>query len=287
MVSNHYDSAANQYYFPTYFFALNPGVTNPGVGNPPVACYYISNQLVSSTDYIQVSAINGWTPSGSVSANYNIEFGPTTSGTITPTMKQLHNWSQIKMLTYGTIDCPGKWLVRVVKFKNDEYNPAFIYQNMLAQRTNERKIVQFYQALNQWAMRSPVDLPKANEKYGQIMSVVKSWGWISNATQTNEGSNTVGHMKDFKIFQKMDQLCDHNWNTGESRIAEADLGITAKYPTETPPVIQPFPNYRNMYYLQVTCQTKYTSAASPPVLDPLHDRPSFDISIRHRVQTAI
>lgn len=282
-IFNHYDSVANQYYLPSYFIALNPGVAN---GNATTACYYPTNQLVGATDYINVNAINGTLANGSVGPTYQIEFGPTTPGTVQPSMKQRHCWTQIKMLCYGAQSIPVKWSVRIVKFTNNEYNPAWIYFNLLNNRTSERKIVQFYQALNAWAMRSTVDLPKANEKYGQVMKVIKSWGWISNSTQSNEGSNTVGHMKDFKIFFKQDEIQDHNWQTGEQRIAEADLGATGKYPVEVPPIIMPYPNWRNMYFLQVTAQAKYTTSGVPPVAFPL-GRPSFDLSVRHRVETCV
>lgn len=286
--ANNYDSRVNYplgtpaYVYPIKIFNLsgvgqpaNQATTCPTIGYQPV----LTSQTVS-TSGIQMQPITLPGPQAQANqANFIVE---SSDNTAFLSGKALYNWNDIRILAYGTKNLPTEWCIEIVTFPDYEFSPGYIAD--VANATSYApQVVRFWEWMAQRYIRSTVDIPGANEEFKKKVHVVHRTCFTLQAETTIEGSATVPHMKDIKIFHKLDKLYRHKYDPSGYQMANVEGGNTWEQDIQQSQLYI-FPRYEQRYYLILRAQCGRTNIDGAPVWD-VNTCPSFDITIRRKYQT--
>lgn len=261
-------------YLPVHFWHLTPGckanAPQLSTGTTNYQCYVDNNPAVtfnpSSHPDGSGGSTNVWTLEHE---NVPQDFLPTNMN---------HKWTDIRLLCYGTTTMPVRFDISIVKFHEEMHNPAWIAECLNAGGATNARTVNLYQYLADPFVRNPVDLAPPNEQLRRIMKVVKHTSFVIQTPTTIEGSSAVPHMREVKMFFKMDEVMNHKYKPEATLLAAQYADSLYAIEQDLPRVD---PKWNQRYFLMIRAQAGRTSAVGAPTWSKLVN-PSYDLTIRHR-----
>lgn len=274
---NHNNTASSLNYFPVHFYDLDMffNYTDTAIVSPGNTGWFITNNASG----VQVNVQTNLSPSAATintPSIDNIMANATNASGAQPFRKARHKFSDIRMNLYGSTNNPTKYEVSIVRFKYYQDSPAFLSDLAPVQTTDT---IALYQYLAQPFAFNPIHY--TDTKMRDRITFVSTNQFMIEATQTNEGSSTIPHVKEFRLFKKWDRIHSFDWHdTGLLTAGAAGVGQTAGFPQVTTSM-KNAPHYKYRHYLMVRALTPPSSSAIAPSFD-VTKNPSYDLSIHQR-----
>lgn len=191
-------------------------------------------------------------------------------------------WLDLKLVCYGRTTCPTRYSISLVQVADEDCNYGRIADREFSTNTSDYTITpqptefsNHIRSLTSQYTYSPIHYQ--NPRFGQKKwKTIWSEDFTINSTQSNEGSNTIPHMKVVKLFKYMNRLQRYDWdaqaNISSSAIADDDDYIKTNTSFRT--TVEP----KKRVFLVIRAQATYTTGPAPAWNIAQH--PSYDICIR-------
>lgn len=276
------------------YFKLYNHLQNNLVNHLPVHIWNVNPGYQAHTpQYTNLSLVIGNDPNvgftplthpdglGGTTSNFTIESEATDNAR---NFNQIHHkWTDIRLLCYGTTKIPIKYDVMLCSFPEEMHNPAWIYDNLASHTSTLSSTVNFWQNFAQPFVRSPVDTSAAYQNTNRIIRVIKRESFVLQSSTTVEGSAGIPHMKEIKWFHRMDRVNNHRYRpTGH---LTAPQYASSLYEVDADQVYAN-PQWKERIFLVIRAYSARTSSGVGPVWD-IAKNPSYDLTIRHRMDTPI
>lgn len=283
---NHYNSvnpASLLRSYPLYFFDITSFARN-NAGNSSVASpgFTIGSQEVAASRRVDLANVFGTAANGTtISTEWQVEHTPTTQNDVDmyKGYESVLKWVSIRLLCYGTTTMPTKWSVSLVQFPDTEYD--FFFQNEVS--APPASYSQSGVALLDYLMAgydfNPIQT--SDSMFRSKIRFLMNQNFILNTPAINEGT-TIPHMKEIDIFRKFDRNQRYDWRLRDlTTFNQEQTAAFAPQINEVQNQVHP----RARIYLMIRAQSRYSTAAGPPVFN-IQNNPSFDMQIRvqHEVQ---
>lgn len=254
---------ADRRYMPCYAFDLTSCINSDGstsiIAQPLSQLYTVAGQ-------IGFEAQNNLSADGiTATPNLHLERAPGSSlATVAPHNTSLMKWISLKMNLWGCKNRSTRYLVQIVRFKDEELMPHHITPH----NTNRTAL---FQSIMKPFVFNPVST--TGSQLRKYMKVLRSETFIIQPTSTTE-TDQDPHVKTLNWFIRLNRLVDYAVRQNVLT-TDADLADQADFITTQGPQNDCYPNPTSRLYLMI-----YASNYGAEETDNNGDTPSFDLSAR-------
>lgn len=191
-----------------------------------------------------------------------------------PLRRDLLEYTQVKMLCYGTTNYPVKWKIQFIQLTKDYLHPDTVLPDpsvALASGVNytEERIA-FWSSIARPLLYSPINIGQPN--FVKDYKVLASKSFTIQPKLTNE-SDTVPHQKEISMFMRWNRIRKFDWN--QSSIGTAVNGAAMQ--TEIADLRATVQPSARIYMLVTATAPRINTGAFTSLYDP-----SYDIVIRNK-----
>lgn len=280
-------TATGDYILPVHVWDLTSiiNLNAPGSANiSPNVGFTLYNNTAGESYAHTLSSV---TEAGTTVNNCNLLFENTSYSSRAyddPLRKSFHEYSHIKMMLYGTLNRPTKYLIQIVKFKDGEVDPLW------AAGTNAEKKKLFHYLASPY-MTNMLEMGTPQAK--QYVKVIKTYS-VTIDRPTEYGEVLAGlpkHLRsqELNIFLPHNRVRRYDWIGASTPIEPDGTGFDQDngvgFDTRTDP--------RNRLYLmiralvpteEISADGLETTVQRAPIVDY---QPSYDLILRQKHQVPV